>query len=126
MQLSSRQRRWLWIFTGVLFTLVLLALLIDPLWRATHEAPLGHTVSKVRATLDRDLPAGTSLDSVSVYLDALTIEHSPFDSSARGMLAIQRDVEFDPIFSRHIQIGFLFDSAHRLESSSVKLRLVGM
>jgi hypothetical protein len=112
----------LWLLLG----LTLLLAMVDPIWRATHPAPLGHYVADVRRTLSRDLPLGTPVDSVLAYLDERDIERVEYDQIERTLGAVQRNVEFDPLFTRHIQILFLFDSANRLELATAHLRLVGM
>lgn len=67
--------------------------------------------TEVESSLKKAVPIGTRHERVSELLDSLGIEHSPYDTSARRILAIKRSTKSNMTTRTDVQVIFTFDSS---------------
>jgi len=70
--------------------------------------------AEVESSLKKVVPIGTRHERVSDLLDSLGIEHSPYDTSARQILAIKRNTKSNITTRSDVQVTFTFDSSGAL------------
>ena len=83
------------------------------------------TVAAVDQQISDAVPSGTEYSRVLAILDSLRLEHSTFDAKSQTIAAMVPDNAKKGIITRTFHITFVFDSAGKLASHTVKEALTG-
>lgn len=86
----------------------------------------GPSVNAWASKLHKDLPLGSSYESVAAYLTSAQIEHSTLVEKDRKVYAIIRDTCWAALLQCSIDMEFSFDDHNRLSDISVKEGLTGL